>query len=630
MSNILLFGLSADMPHWGHIQWIDTLKKEFPKHTIIVMPCSANPLGKLDEDNKTIYPSNGYLRWQMLYDFYKKHDPAIIVSQYEVAINTPSTTIATIRHLMRVSVKDIKEQRGYIEHSLLPKDIKNNITLAIGAELFNELPLWHEWQEIIKLTNIVIIKRSGYNDITIDNLENKELINLFKLGIKDGSITHLNGPQIAISSRELKKQIKHGADDQYLLTYIPKQILNFIRQYVTEFSNAYYQNKLAREVYDLAMEVYKLNVLKFDNRRKSIFSAYISDLRDIDDTDQFVTNGYKLKNGRLIIDLNKVDHIKMQRIISEWMKKLKKSWFNTSYPLEQIIAPKNYNANFKVLGKFGANLAVDIVLFTTNSKNELKILSILRDDDMRTPAIPGGFNESDVLNTCIQELLEECFSNALFEKKSISNNLINKTIKKYTLINNLKSTLKLFEQKLNYKIISSLLNLLTEITNNKSPSEITTIFLNELKKQTSNNKNILAKFKCALYQITLPEQFALFKQFIINNGIIGAQELSSTDERNTNLAWVETQAVRFILNEQKCLNIFHNCGLELSGGDDATKTKLVPVLDFCTNQKQPFALHAFLVLRDLARILEDGKISLPKDFVINLKEKIKRQNLDKL
>jgi nicotinate-nucleotide adenylyltransferase len=615
MSDILLFGLSADMPHKGHIEWITKLKKTFPTHTIIVMPCSANPLGKSDEFGNTIYPSNGYLRWQMLYDFYKDFDPEIIVSQYEVAINTPSTTIVTVRHLMHTNITDIRKQRGYIYQDKSLKPI-NEITLAVGSELFNELPLWHDWQEIIAKCKIVIMKRAGYADINPNCILDLELKRAFTNGVKNGSIIELGGPQVDVSSRSLKKLIREGACDTTLLKYIPRPILTYIRSNIADFSASYYQNPKAIEIFNLAMKVYRSNVQHFDKYRNNELSAYVRDLRDIENINHWQDFGYKLNNCRLIINLEKADHAEMHTKISNWMQSPSRAWFKTVNPYNEIITPTDFKADFKILGEFGPNLATDAVIFIKHSRNSLKLLTIRRADDTRTPAIPGGINESSVFKTCTSELLEECFSNSLFADDSKSNLLIN----------------DIYSNKISTEFKLKLHSVLERISNNTSLKEHSTIseYINQIPEDIYPSKavkllltiniepKLLVKLKCCLYEELLPEQFNIFSQFIKYHGKIGPKELSTTDERNTNLAWMLTQTVRFVLDDVALNTLLQECGLELSGGDDAEDATLMSIVDFCKEPNRLFSIHGFLVLRDLAKMIESGDIHVTKSYVDDL------------
>lgn len=82
----------------------------------------------------------------------------------------------------------------------------------------------------------------------------------------------------------------------------------------------------------------------------------------------------------------------------------------------QLPDGKGYGVSIKLLGKNGANSAVDPVLLLQANDGSLKVLMIKRFDGSR--AFPGGMQESNVLNTCIQELLEEVFSDDLFAQES--------------------------------------------------------------------------------------------------------------------------------------------------------------------------------------------------------------------
>lgn len=595
-NKVLLFGLSADMPHRGHIEWISHLKELFSDYSIVVMPCNANPLGKKDGNGDTIYPTNGYLRWQMLYAYYQVNDPEIIISQYEITINTPSTTIETLRYLKNTSIEHIKKQRGYELPPKIATYDQNNIIIAIGSELFNELPLWHDWQEILTLANIVIMNRAGYKELQTEEIQNQELKTAFINGLQKGSITQVKGPQINISSRELKKMLRNGASDAELLKYIPQEILSFIRENIADFSVAYYQNKQAIQLYNIAIQLYQTDLQQFDSQRNFELSAYIADLVNVKNIDKWNSNGYKLENGRLTVNVKTANHISIHNIIANWMNKKSNLWFKNNAPYHTIIPPRQFFANFKILGNYGPNYAVDIIMFVQDNNQNLKILTIKRNDDKQTPAIPGGFFQDEVLNTAIFELLEECFSNNLFIENSKTSALLNDAYPRQ-----FKLKLNRFLTKFNFH---NLINYTAELPDDSKPSEFMLKIISKLPK----NSKLTLNFKCKAYAHFLPKQFATYKKFIEQNGVIGPNELSATDERNTNLAWIVTRTMRFFIQETKFTKLLEECGLELSGGDDAASAHLMLINDFCTSNIQPFALHNFLVIRDLAKFAEEGKI----------------------
>ena len=314
MTKLILFGLSADMPHNGHIQWIDVLKKTFTDHRIIVMPCNANPLGKKDTNGNTIYPSNGLLRWQMLHEFYQEQDPDIIVSQYEIAINTPSKTIDTLDYLIHTPIESIQAQRGFSLPNTNNRKIINQVAIALGTDLVNELSQWHKWHKILNSANLIVMQRAGYESIQNTKITNPQLITAISDKIKNQTLIKLSGPQINISSRELKNKLQNGASDDYLKNYIPAKILSFIRQNQSEFSNAYYQNPQARATFQEAMHIYMSTVKNFDENRQSTLNTYIYDLTPLGKIDKQNESGYTLNNGLLKIDLNKINPKKLDTL----------------------------------------------------------------------------------------------------------------------------------------------------------------------------------------------------------------------------------------------------------------------------------------------------------------------------
>ncbi|MDF1758240.1 MAG: hypothetical protein P1U74_08090 [Legionellaceae bacterium] len=632
MDDLILFGLSADMPHYGHIQAIQTVKEKFPKHSIIVMPCSANPLGKINENGQPIYPTNGYIRWQILYNFYQKYDQDIIVSQYEVAINTPSKTIVTIEHLKHTSLTDIKNQMGYA----LPKSRlinPNNVSLVIGRDLVDELTKWDEWEDILKNATLIITNRAGYAESTVDSIKSSKLRKSIQKGLIDGSVIMIDVPQIEISSRKLKRMIQNGISDNELLKYIPSQILSYIRSHQSDFSVAYYQNSQAIEVYHIAIHALKSAINKFNDNRESLLSAYIADLDGIRAVNKWDADGYKLNGCRLKINLKLANPLLIQKIYNDWMKNDNREWFKNTKPDGEIISPASFKANFKLLGAYGENKTVDALMYVSYPTGELKILAIKRNDDCESLAIPGGFDETNVIDSCINELLEECFSKKMFADHSISSIYLDESETSSPLSIDFKQRLisiiennsaNLTSENLNY-IINEVHVLSDTTLPSRCVLDLINLVFNFIKSNASKTIALqdISKLKCSIYKEFLPVQYERLEKFVIENGNVGPRELCYTDSRNTNLAWISTKTVQFHLKENDFLELLNECGLELSGGDDAKSASLVSIIDFCTGENRRHSFHSFLVMRGLAKLIEDRKIMLNADLMKCLEIKIK-------
>lgn len=606
---LILFGLSADMPHKGHIACIFTLKKQFPNHTIVVMPCSANPLGKTDINGNIIYPTNGFVRWQMLYDYFQKHDNEIIVSQYEIAINIPSKTYTTIKYLQYTSIENIKMQRGYILPLKYPKNPINEVSIALGTDIIKDLDKWYKWNNILKNIKIIIIKRPGFKDIDLKNISDSKL----KKSLMKASIQEISGPQIDISSRKLKSMLQENVPYEILSKYIPDEILDYIKNHKRDFSNAYFKNLKARELYTQAMQEYEKGLHAFDLKRKIQLSTYIADFIKIENIDNYDTQGYRLTNGRLDIDLMKIDNLQFSKQITKWMQENNCEWYETKKPSGKIISPHQFNANFKLLGKFGPNLAIDLIIFIKEN-NKFKLLTITRNNDKKNLAIPGGFYQGDVLKTAVNEFLEECFSNKLFAKNSLSSKLANKIYanKKNILYREIENILANASLKLDspceHKSKISNIRLMQKISDlEKTPSAIIDYaidLVSNVYRNKSNYRQVISKLKCDIYINIFPENYKKLNRFISNKGNINSEEPSLIDARNTNLAWLSIKSISIYIDQTEWQNLLNECALDLSGGDDAAAANVVDLEVFFKQEAQSFAFHKYLVLRELAKYYE--------------------------
>ena len=165
--NICVFGGAFDPIHLGHENIINILLLKFDK--VIVMP-SKQSLGK----NTPVASETDRLKMIHMCDFIT--NPKFILDEYELRINEPSFTINSI---------------SYIKN----KFKKDNVSLALGLDQFNNLSNWHESKNLKTMVNFICFNRMGLDCKLI--YENCELINDFNYDI---------------SSTEIKKLIKINYD----------------------------------------------------------------------------------------------------------------------------------------------------------------------------------------------------------------------------------------------------------------------------------------------------------------------------------------------------------------------------------------------------------------------------------
>ena len=138
-NDVILFGLSADPLHFGHINYIRFILNAYPKHVLVIMPCKASPIEK-----STSGLSNAELRYTMIDEVLQTYfaQDNIILSDYEIKKDSPSYTYLTINYLK----------------SLNPR----SIAVLMGTDNLSQLPRWQKPQYILNnIDKLIVVKRAG-------------------------------------------------------------------------------------------------------------------------------------------------------------------------------------------------------------------------------------------------------------------------------------------------------------------------------------------------------------------------------------------------------------------------------------------------------------------------------------
>ena len=155
MKKIVVFGLTADPVTSAHMEIITRLSENFDK--VIVVPTNIN-----------------------YYKNYKGHDRAMFsfTERYD-------TLVEKCKNLGNVEISDIernaidgwrfihtlKKLMGYIETYDDYEEVKSQLEcaeeewyIAMGSDSLQSFKTWTEWENIIKIANLVVFNRPGYTD----------------------------------------------------------------------------------------------------------------------------------------------------------------------------------------------------------------------------------------------------------------------------------------------------------------------------------------------------------------------------------------------------------------------------------------------------------------------------------
>lgn len=191
MRKIGIMGGTFDPIHVGHLMIAEAVWDEYNLEKILFIP-SANP------PHKDSVMTSAKHRFNMTL-LATCSNPHFEVSSIEMERTGPSYTIDTIRVLRKLYGDDAE------------------LYFIIGADCIEELPTWHQIDELLKMCNFVVTKRPNYTpDLTI-----------IEQNYTDYNMHILETPELEISSTNIRQRIKKGYSIQYITT---EQVQQYIRK----------------------------------------------------------------------------------------------------------------------------------------------------------------------------------------------------------------------------------------------------------------------------------------------------------------------------------------------------------------------------------------------------------------
>ncbi len=344
------------------------------------------------------------------------------------------------------------------------------------------------------------------------------------------------------------------------------------------------------------------------------FNHFIFDLKDSRHNSQ--NEGWFLTNGMLHVEHSQFqnDIIKAQvhALLNETLSD--RPWYQIHSDGPSINT--QYGIAIKTLGKNGINSAVDPILLLQDRDGKVSVLSGQR-PVCNEYCLPGGMNESTVINTCVSELLEECFSGDLFEPNAASSIELNSNVSNITKLNAFIKNLCPAELRDGFTALTT-----TDVLASKAiQNAIEHIQRSPL--DAGKKAPLIAKIKCELYRNYLISQYNKFSDFI-DQHIDQTQKnvVNGSDPRNTDAAYMETKPLPGFLDKDTFIDyVTHECALNFGAGDDLGNVKLRDIDVFCgeitstgTASSSPkqgtYSDHASLVLSAIALGLESDRLTL--------------------
>ncbi|NVK22131.1 MAG: nicotinate-nucleotide adenylyltransferase [Kangiellaceae bacterium] len=202
----IILGGTFDPVHFGHLRIAQEMLNLFPQAKISLMPAAYPP-------HRPAPGASTEQRIEMLELVLDQH-PGLQLDTRELKRTEPSYSVVTLRQI-REEVVD------------------GSVIFLMGTDAFAKLDQWYQWQELIQLTNILVVGRPSSelpdSGTVAEFFRRHQVDDLSELTEHpSGRVGYYEMPQLDISSTYIREQIKSGFSPRFLL---PDVILNYINQH---------------------------------------------------------------------------------------------------------------------------------------------------------------------------------------------------------------------------------------------------------------------------------------------------------------------------------------------------------------------------------------------------------------
>lgn len=181
-----LFGGSFNPIHFGHLITSQRVMEIRKLEKIILMPCNISPF-KVEASDIL----EGHTRMRML-ELAVGNSSNYEIDNFELKKGGISFTYNTILHL---------------------KQMYGDIELIIGFDQLVEFDKWYKAEEIVKVAQLVVLKREIDNPGATNNFTENAVF--------------VDTPTIEISATEIRNRVRAGLSIDYL---VPEAVVDYIKQ----------------------------------------------------------------------------------------------------------------------------------------------------------------------------------------------------------------------------------------------------------------------------------------------------------------------------------------------------------------------------------------------------------------
>jgi len=208
LKKIALFGGTFNPVHYGHLRLAEEVREGLDFDRVIFVPAAIPP-------HKGAAKTLSAKKRLEMTGLAIKGNRGFELSDVEIRRGGPSFTVDTLRNL----------------HG--DKDI--SISLIIGADSFNDITTWCEYEEILTLASLVVVERPHTPVKKVAEVLPERLARKYSYDIETASYIHDCGTSITylgvtlmdISSSEIRQRVRDGASIRYLL---PPEVAGYIME----------------------------------------------------------------------------------------------------------------------------------------------------------------------------------------------------------------------------------------------------------------------------------------------------------------------------------------------------------------------------------------------------------------
>ncbi|AOE50786.1 nicotinate-nucleotide adenylyltransferase [Kangiella sediminilitoris] len=202
----IILGGTFDPVHFGHLRMTQEMLNRFPDANVSLMPAAYPP-------HRPEPGATPRQRIEMLERVLKQY-PELKVDSRELSRPEPSYSVVTLKEIRREVGNDC-------------------LVFLMGADAFAKIDEWYQWQELIELTNILVVGRPSSEIPTAGTVatfyRQHALNDVMQLpSYSHGKVGFCQMPQLDISSSYIREQINQGFSPRFLL---PDDILDYMYQH---------------------------------------------------------------------------------------------------------------------------------------------------------------------------------------------------------------------------------------------------------------------------------------------------------------------------------------------------------------------------------------------------------------